>query len=179
MGRPRQPNCPDCLKAGIKRPKARGSGYCDECHKRRQRVYKGYTDTAPTIEDALALKRGEIELENGRIPMEEVILREVRVENEHLKVQNKELEHQLYIQEAFLRDSENAELWSMNRDLRGELDAIQDQNRGLKATLLQALMLLKEHGKLPMQLQATLELLQSEAPSNELAEEAEVPGSQG
>ena len=40
-GRPRQPYCPDCIKAGkpdvLKKP---GYGYCPDCHLRRIRSYK-------------------------------------------------------------------------------------------------------------------------------------------
>lgn len=179
MSRLRQPYCPDCLKGGIKRLKDKGYGYCRECGKRRQKVYRGYNNPDPNVEDALAVERGELALVNGQLSTEELIAREIRAENEDLKTKVKELERQLYLQEAFLRDSEspNAQLWTHNRDLKERVAQLEDQNRGMRDVLLQALTGLEEHGKLPLQLAATLEVLRSEVETQSPG--AVAPGSQG
>lgn len=68
-GRPRQPNCPDCIKAGRPNvPKARGKGYCDDHHYRRYQAYRKVDQDEISMEDAtLKVLHDEIDVLRAQV----------------------------------------------------------------------------------------------------------------
>lgn len=111
MGRPHQPYCPDCIKAGLGEvPKAKGVGYCKPHHLMRQAAYRQVRITTP----------------EGQTPTKEAfeqgIVDFLRADNAQLKqrVANLELMITRYEEEGI--------------DVRQEerLQALQDENLALR-----------------------------------------------
>lgn len=99
-GRPRQPYCPDCLKAGRQVLKHGTQPYCKECGARRHRAVRRAT--------------------NEGISTEVAILLDIKEENEALKKEN------VALQEMLMRDSTYAEYVNMIRQLRMHLRTVLD-----------------------------------------------------